>query len=452
MVKCNIKQVIKRDGSIVQFDQERIAESIYRAAVEVGGRDKDLAFEVANDVVRLMNKSMKLGEIPHVEEINDFVEKVLIERGHAKTAKVFILARAEKSAQGFKHPKKVIFEGVEMIPYHKIWNVLVWNLTREVETLTKLNEKVKDYDAFVQLINDCEANYENDIRAAAQKILDRKDEVRIVIIGGPSSSGKTTTTIKLEEFLKEESDLSLEAINVDDYFFDLEMHPKDEFGDYDFETPYAIDMKLFNQHLRELIAGKEVEIPVYDFKQGIRLPDKTETMQISPDNIILIDCLHGFYPDLTAGVEDEKKFNLYIESLAQQRDRTGYFIRWADFRLLRRSVRDMQFRKYSPEDTLTHWHYVRRSELLHIIPYNTVADHIINGALAYELPVHEHFLGHLFPEFVEKYKDDHRRVDAYIRAERINKLFEEVEPWDDIDVIPKTALIREYIGGSKYVY
>ncbi|MFW9997437.1 MAG: ATP cone domain-containing protein [Candidatus Odinarchaeota archaeon] len=451
MVKCIIKQVVKRDGSIVPFDQERIAEAIYRAAVEVGGRDKELAQEVSNDVVRLMNKSMKLDEVPHVEEINDFVEKVLIERGHARTSKAFILARTDKLAYGTKSRQKVVFEDAELIPYKKIWNVLVWNLTRRVETLAKVNEIVSNHDAFVNLITDCEVAYQNDVDAAAQKVIERKDDVKVVIIGGPSSSGKTTTTIKLEERLKE-ADLSLVAVNVDNYFFDLEMHPKDEFGDYDFETPQAIDMQLFNQHLKELVEGKEVETPIYDFKQGIRLPDKTETMQISPEDIILIDCLHGFYPALTSGIEDEKKFNLYIESLAQQRDSTGYFVRWADIRLLRRSVRDMQFRKYSPEMTLTHWHYVRRSELRHIIPYNPVADHIINGALAYELPIHKHFLGHYFPEFVEKYRGDTRRVDAFIRAERILKLFDEVEPWDDIDIIPKTALIREYIGGSSYEY
>ncbi|MHA1448631.1 MAG: ATP cone domain-containing protein [Candidatus Hodarchaeales archaeon] len=449
MVKCVVKKVVKRDGSLASFDQERITEAIYRAAVEAGGRDKELAQEVSNDVVRLINRSMSSDETPSVEEINDFVEKVLIERGHARTSKAFILARVNKQIFATKSLKKAVVH--EMIPYKKMWNILVWNLSREVEKLSKLNEKVKNPEAFITLMKDCDSAYEADVKAAANKIIERKDDVRIVIIGGPSSSGKTTTTIKLGEHLKE-AGLTLNAINVDNYFWDLEMHPKDEFGDYDFETPQAIDMKLFNENLIDLLKGETVETPIYDFKQGIRLPDKTLTKKLSEHDIILIDCLHGFYPDLTAGVEENKKFKLYIESLAQQQDSSGYFVRWADIRLLRRSVRDMQFRKYSPEMTLTHWHYVRRSELQHIIPYNQFADHIVNGALAYELPIQKHFLGKYFPEFVEKYKNDPRRIDAYIRAERIQKLFDEIEVWDDIDAVSRTSLLREYIGGSSYEY
>lgn len=442
--------VIKRDGSLEEFKQVRITEAIYRAAVDVGGRDRNLAEQVSEVVVRTLNFYTIKGDYPTIEEINDIIEKVLIERGHARTSKAFILRRAEQQSFGKGRRRKEIAD--EPIPYKKIWNILVWNLTQNCETIEKINQKMNSKEEFVNFMNKCNQAYSADVDAAAAKIIERKDRIKVVIIAGPSSSGKTTTTIKLGERLSEEG-LSLRAINVDNYFWDLEMHPKDKFGDYDFETPQAIDLKLFNENIRGLLAGEEIQTPIYDFPSGKRLSE-TNPMKIEKNDVLLIDCLHGLFPDLTAGVPPRNKFLLYIETLAQLRDKTGYFVRWTDIRLLRRMIRDMQFRAYSPEQTLTHWHYVRRSEMRHIIPYIHSVDHIINGALAYELPIHKTLLGEYFPKWVEKYKDDSDRVDAFIRANRVGQLFEEVKaaPKEFIDAVDKKALMREYIGGSEYEY
>jgi uridine kinase len=303
-----------------------------------------------------------------------------------------------------------------------------------------------------------DAAYVSDVEAAAQKILERKDEIRLVIIAGPSSSGKTTSTIILEEFLKKEG-FSLKTINVDNYFHNLETHPVDEYGDYDFETPQAIDMTLFNENLKEMIKGKEVNTPIFDFKVGRRVEGETIPMSINKDQLILLDCLHGLYPDLTAGVKEEQKFQLYLETLAQQRSSIlskegSGFVRWTDIRLLRRMIRDKQFRNYMPEETLTHWHYVRRSELQNIIPYINTVDHICNGALAYELPIHKKIIGDKFPVWAKKFKSDKDRQDAFIRADRVRRLFPEIEPatQEEIDEVAQNSLLREFIGGSSRKY
>jgi uridine kinase len=446
-------KVIKRDGSLVDFDINRIVESIYRAAVEVGGRDRDLSRLIAQEVVFLLNKTVEGTNYPSTEEIQDLIEKTMIERGHARTSKAYILHRAKQQALDIsKLPSKAQIVGT--IPFQKIWNVLVWNLNHQCETLKKLNKIVLDSEKFLRLVKECDKAYEDDVKAAADKVLLRSSqagqEIKLVIVAGPSSSGKTTTTAKLEKILEKEAGKSFKSINVDNYFWDLDLHPKDAYGDYDFETPQAIDISLFNTHLIDLIIGKKVNTPIYDFKEGIRLPDETIPMSLEKDEVILLDCLHGLYPDLTLGVKEESKFRLYIETLAQQRDSTGYFVRWTDNRLLRRMIRDVQNRGYLVEETLTHWHYVRRSEMQHIIPHvNIGIDHIINGALAYELPIHKNLLGEYFPKFIETYRNVDDRRDAFIRASRVHQIFEELEPAtdDEINNIPKSSLIREFIGG-----
>jgi uridine kinase len=318
-----------------------------------------------------------------------------------------------------------------------------------VHTVEHLNERIERGE-FPDIVRESDAAYEEDIATAAELIIDRRDEVKIVIIAGPSSSGKTTTTTKLAERLKKEG-LSLVALNIDNYFFDLEMHPKDEYGDYDFETPQALELDLINQHLVDLLAGKEIQVPYYDFKTSVRT-DKTTPMQIGPGDIILIDSLHGLYGAMTEGVSDERKFKLYIETLLQMKGVDGRFVRWTDLRLMRRMLRDASHRAYDPRQTLQHWHYVRSSELRHIIPFVNTTDYIVNGALAYELPVMRPRLIDHFAQWVEDFRDDENRQDAWIRANRVHALLQTITPVEDDSPIPPTSHLREFIGGSCYEY
>ncbi|MDV7391600.1 hypothetical protein RZS08_09620, partial [Arthrospira platensis SPKY1] len=169
-------------------------------------------------------------------------------------------------------------------------------------------------------------------------LAERGADVRLVLITGPSSSGKTTTTMKLARRLRRLG-LKFRPLNLDHYFFDLELHPQDEFGDYDFETPQALDLALINEHLLRLVAGDEALIPHYDFKSGKRFLNQTP-MRLAADELLLIDSLHGLYPPLTAGVAEEQKFKLYLEPLLQMRGPDGAYVRWSDLRLIRRMLRD----------------------------------------------------------------------------------------------------------------
>jgi uridine kinase len=200
-----------------------------------------------------------------------------------------------------------------------------------------------------------------------------------------------------------------------------------------------------------LLDGKTVQIPRYDFKTGHRQRE-TDSFKLQKGEVILIDSLHGLYEQMTGNIPDESLFKLYIETLAQLKDKEGEFMRWADIRMLRRMARDQLQRSYDPIRTVGHWHYVRRSELKHIIPFINQADYILNSALAYELPVFKHHLFKFFPKIISTYKDDQGRQDAYIRAKRVYKLLDTLEEVTDDSPVPENSLLREFIGGSVYKY
>jgi uridine kinase len=299
-------------------------------------------------------------------------------------------------------------------------------------------------------VKDAEKRYLNEVILAADRIIENQDNIRIVIVAGPSSSGKTTTTIKVSEQLKK-AGIGFKAINIDHYFFNLEKHPKDEFGDYDYEAPHALDLELINKHLVQLLAGKTIKTPHYDFKTGKRTPDIHE-LSLAKNEILLIDSLHGLYEGMTRSVPARKKFKLYIETLGQFRGNDGTFMRWSDNRLLRRMIRDKDHRNLKPMQTLTHWHYVRRSELKNIIPYIKQTDCIVNSALPYELPLLKPRLFSYISKAIHSYSEDPKRLDAHIRANRVYELLKNIKSVRDDSFIPSDSLLREFIGGSRYRY
>ena len=443
-----IERVIKRTGAVVPFNRLRIVNAIYRAAVAVGGRDRSTAEGLADQVISVLESTVPAGRIPTVEEIQDIVEEVLIENGHARTAKAYILYREERSRHRRAHTTHQSRDSSN-IPYRKLWETLSWAVDHNLHTIEQMNERIARGE-FVDIVRESDQFYDEEILAAIELIKARIDEVKIVIIAGPSSSGKTTTTIKLEEHLKRLG-ANLVALNVDHYFYDLEMHPKDEYGDYDFETPQALDLDLINEHLTKLIAGQEVRIPFYDFKTGQRTNDVTP-MHIGPNDMILIDSLHGLYTGMTKDVPRGRKFRLYIETLMQMKCPNGRFVRWTDIRLMRRMLRDSIHRGYSPRQTLEHWHYVRSSELRNIIPHVNTADHVINSALPYELPIMQPRLIDHFSRWVDEYRDDPQRQDAYSRANRVHQMLQKIAPMEDDSAISPSSLLREFIGGSAYDY
>jgi uridine kinase len=444
---CPIRHIVKRDGNVVDYDRDRIATAIFKAAASVGGTDRALAEKLARDVERALVETYTEGVMPTVEDIQDVVEAVLITQGHVQTSRAYIIYRHLRAQARAARMDR--FEATDNIPYKKIYEVLRWNLDHGCETIDGLNRIMAEGE-FPELIAACDERYSAEVAHGAEKIIERLPDVRIVIIAGPSSSGKTTTTIKMGERLKA-AGKELVAINVDHYFHDLERHPKDEFGDYDYETPQALDLELINQHLVELLDGRTIRTPHYDFKSGKRQLDVHE-LKLGPDQILLIDSLHGLYDGMTYSIPASRKFRLYIETLGQVRDSQGIFMRWADNRLLRRMIRDSWHRNLKPLPTLTHWHYVRKSELKNIIPFIGTVDYLVNSALPYELPILKHKLFANFPEAIRLYKDEPKRQDAYLRAKRVYEFLNQMQGWTDDAVVPPKSLIREFIGGSDYTY
>lgn len=441
------EKIVKRDGTIVAFDREKIIFAVYRAAVAVGGRDRRLAEQVTDSVLAMLEKRDYLDSYPTVEEVQDMVEKCLIERGHARTAKAYIVYRYEHALK--RHGRDSLTYSSENIPYRKLWEALSWSIDHGCVTTADLSE-ICSSGRLPALIRDSEEFFAGEIDAAFAKIEERLDDVRLLIISGPSASGKTTTTQKIRERL-EARGRAIVPLAVDNYFFNLEDHPRDSHGDYDFETPQAIELELVNRHLRELLAGKTVDVPFYDFKQG-RRRGTSGTVRLEKNGVILVDSLHGLFDQMTEEIDAASKFKLYIETLSQLKDRRGHYLRWSDVRLMRRMVRDLQFRNYDPRHTILHWHHVRRSELRYIVSRLTGAHAVVNSYLAYELPLLKHRLESYFTSFAAEFAGRIDLEDAHERAARVHELYKEFPAWTDDAVVPQDSLLREFIGGSCYIY
>jgi uridine kinase len=442
-----IDRIVKRDGRIVPFNRDKITFAVLSAAVAVGGRDRAAAERVTDEVIRLLESRAHPDSIPTVEEVQDLVEKALIERGHARTAKAYIVYRYEHALK--RAGKRSLTYSADNIPYEKLWEALSWSVDHGCVSLAQIASAVRE-GRFPHLVQASEEFYRQELDGALERIQERLQDLRLVIVAGPSSSGKTTTTIKVEERLRAKG-YSFVPINVDNFFLDLVNHPRDIRGDYDFETPQALDMGLIGDTLRRLLAGERVELPFYNFKTG-RREGSSGQLGLASGQILLIDSLHGLYPEMTEAVPEDRKFKLYIETLSQVKDSSGQFVRWADIRLLRRMVRDMQFRNYSPKQTVQHWHFVRRSELRYIVPRLREADAIVNSFLPYELPIMKRRLGPLFPGFIAELAADPERSDATDRARRVQGFFQELPDWSDESMVPADSLLREFIGGSVYRY
>ena len=442
------EKIVKRDGRVVPFDPRKITFAIYQAAIAVGGRDRQNAEEISSRVADTMERRYRCREdYPSVEEVQDQVEKELIEAGHAKTAKAYILYRYEHALK--RSGRETMTYSSDNIPYRKLWEMLLWGVDNECYRLEHIR-RYAEKGNFGRLVALSEDFYRIQVGRVRDFLRTKIEDTRLVIVSGPSSSGKTTTTIKItEEFVKEGK--KFVPINADNYFFDRSTHPEDVHGDRDYETPQALDIELLNEHIGMLLNGKAVEMPCYDFKEGRRFYEGNK-ISLGPDDILLIDSLHGFFEPMTESVDPEKKVKIYIETLAQIKDRNNRFVRWADIRMLRRMVRDMQFRNSNPEETLQHWHFVRRSELHYIISRIKHADMMVNSFLPAELPILKNRLADFFPGFVETYRNNPEREDACERAGRITEMFDELPGGNWEDYVWKDSLIREFIGGSCYDY
>ena len=294
------------------------------------------------------------------------------------------------------------------------------------------------------LINVAEALHEKKIGRISDDITARYKEggARIVLIAGPSSSGKTTTTKRLAIQLMTNL-LVPKLISLDDYFVNRENTPLDEDGEYDYESLYALDLEQFNKDLNALIAGEEVELPYYNFETGQR-EYRGNRIKLDDNSILLIEGIHGLNPELTAHIEDKMKYKLYVSALTTISIDDHNWIPTTDNRLLRRIIRDSKYRGVSAESTIKRWPSVRRGEEKWIFPYQENADAMFNSSLLFELGV------------IKEYGDEvlkhvPRDVPEYGEAYRLRSFLNYFTPISD-QVIPSTSLLREFLGGSSFRY
>lgn len=315
-----------------------------------------------------------------------------------------------------------------------------WQKILEMSTVGDFNEAVKNGHS-TDLINVSEALQEKKISQIADMIAARKG-VRVVLISGPSSSGKTTFCKRLSIQLLT-CGIKPMQISLDDYFVNRELTPKDEHGEFDYESLYALNIPLLNKQLKDLFAGEEVELPRYNFQSG-RSEKSGRKLRLLPENVLVVEGIHALNPELTAQIPEEQKFRVYASALTTILLDTHNYIPTTDNRLLRRIIRDYKYRGVSAAETIHRWPSVRAGENKWIFPYQENADVMFNTALLFELAVIKSQAEPLL-ELVPENMEEH--AEAY----RLLKFLKYIAPIPNRQ-LPPTSLLREFLGGSSFKY
>ena len=309
-----------------------------------------------------------------------------------------------------------------------------------VSTVGELNELVRQQREH-EVIQVAEALQEKKISRIADTIAQRGN-VRVVLIAGPSSSGKTTFSKRLSLQLMA-CGLRPQAISLDDYFVDRAYTPRDENGDYDYESIEALNLDLFNTHLQALLRGEEVELPRYDFPTGTSVPSG-KCMRLEDNTILILEGIHGLNPLMSAGVPEEVKFKIYVSALTSIKLDSHNYIPTTDNRLIRRIVRDYNYRGTSARDTIARWASVRRGEDRWIFPFQENADVMFNSALPFELSVLRSYAMPLLETVREN-------CEEYTLAYALRQFLMYFEPIASTQ-LPPTSILREFLGGSSFHY
>ena len=343
-------------------------------------------------------------------------------------------------------PRRKHFDMLRKVSYHdKLFEIFQeqkdWAGIINVSTVGSLNEMTLNGKGG-DVIKISEALHEKKIAEIANMISSRNGDIKVVLIAGPSASGKTTFSKRLGVQLAVNG-MRPYQVSLDDYFVNREFTPKDEHGEYDFEALEAIDIAYFNQQMIDLFAGKEVRLPRFDFHQGKRV-NNGNTLQLLPGDILIVEGIHGMNPGLLTQIEERNTFKIFISALTQISMDEHTHISTADNRLLRRTIRDAKYRGYHAADTIKRWPSVRKGEERNIFPYQENADVMFNSATLYELGVLKKYAYPLLESVLEN-------QDEYSEAVRLLEFLSYFKPIND-DEIPPTSLLREFLGGSSFVY
>lgn len=320
---------------------------------------------------------------------------------------------------------------------------LDFNRIIRVASVGELNRAVESGET-ADLINVAEAMHDKLIGRISDDILDRKRNggASIILIAGPSSSGKTTTSKRLAIQLMTNL-MRPKLISLDDYFVDRAHTPLDEEGEYDYESLYALDLDRFNTDIRALLRGETINLPTYSFELGRRI-EKERPLSLDQDEVLIVEGIHGLNPELTAAIPQEQIFKMYVSALTTLRIDNHNWISTSDNRLLRRIVRDNKYRHTSPEETIRRWPSVRRGEEKWIFPYQENADATFNSSLLFEIGVMKPYASPLLETVPHN-------VAEYTTAYRLMRFLRYFKPIPETQV-PSTSLLREFLGGSSFHY
>ncbi len=332
-----------------------------------------------------------------------------------------------------------------MIPQNKLFHVFSehkhWGKIMEVSDIGRLNKIVDEKNAGT-LIKVSEALHEKKISQIADKIKSKRKKIKVILIAGPSSSGKTTFGKRLSIQLLVNG-IKPVNLSLDNYFVNRIDTPKDEKGEYDFESIKALDVDTFTKNILQLLDGEEIEIPKFSFETGQRYYDG-EKLKINKNNVIIVEGIHGLNPLLTKMLPSESLFKIFISALTSISIDNNNLINPTDNRLIRRMVRDYKYRNYSALETLKRWESVLAGEQKHIVPYQEEADAMFNSALIYELGALKQQAEPLLQEVVGLYPE-------HSKALRLLKFFSYVKAVPTRE-IPMTSILREFLGGSSFKY
>ncbi|MDD3078769.1 MAG: nucleoside kinase [Paludibacter sp.] len=336
-----------------------------------------------------------------------------------------------------------VLEDVIMLPkmYDIFKEYVGWNKIMNLNNVGEFNVACKNNQSF-NLIKVSEALHEKKVASIADMISHRKKKIKFVLISGPSSSGKTTFSKRLSIQLMV-SGLKPVTLSLDNYFVNREDTPLDENGDWDFEHLHALDLDLFNQNLKQLLAGEEIDVPFFNFEDGRRYY-KGEKLRLKEDGILVMEGIHALNPELIPDIPPEITFKIYVSALTTISIDNHNWIPTTDTRLLRRIIRDFRFRNYSARETIARWPSVRRGEEKWIFPYQENADVMFNSALLFELAVLKRHAEPILAE-VPKY------CDEYTETHRLLKFLNYFVSIPERE-IPPTSLLREFVGGSSFRY
>ncbi len=433
-LKQRMSQIIDADIKFVR--RERLTTEVIEMFRKQGLKDKVRLLEGVN---QLYTVYYKLDDI-----IDSFYGPLVPSTGMLK---VFDLVPYERGMLLLGPDRKNIDQVAIGEPQPKLFQAFTdyinFNKVIRLGDVGELNRAIKEGYASL-LINVVEALHNKHFIQIADEITRRYHEggARVVLIAGPSSSGKTTSSKRLAIQLMTNY-IVPKVIELDNYFVNRDRTPRDEDGDYDYESLYALDLEQFNKDVTDLLAGKEVAMPTYNFKKGER-EYLGNTLKLEQGDILLMEGIHGLNPELTRNIPEHQKFRLFVSALTTLSIDDHNWIGTYDNRLLRRIIRDHKYRGSSALDTIRRWPSVRRGEDKWIMPFHENADAMFNSSLLFELAVMKNYALPILQQVPSN-------TPEYAEATRLIKFLNYFEPLDEKD-IPSTSLLREFLGGSSFHY